>query len=181
MIIFYAVVGVVIVYSIYAYNRLISLYNKVKSAWSDVDIQLKRRYDLIPNLVIVVGGYASHEKNLFEKVTRARTDAMSGNSPKSKEQSELSLSGGLKSIFAVAENYPDLKANQNFLSLQTELSEIENSIQSARRFYNGNVKNINTVIGMFPGNIIAKVLGFSEQEFFELDNDSAHDPVNVSL
>lgn len=148
------------------YNGLIKLKNRVDEAWSDIDVQLKRRYDLIPNLVNTVKGYASHEKELFEKVTEARTAAMGAGTPAEKEQAENALSGTLKSLFAVAENYPDLKANQNFLELQRELTDTEDKIQAARRFYNGNVRDFNTKIETVPTNIIAGMLNFTKREFF---------------
>ena len=148
------------------YNGLIKLKNRVDEAWSDIDVQLKRRYDLIPNLVNTVKGYAAHEKELFEKVTEARTAAMGAGTPAEKEQAENALSGTLKSLFAVAENYPDLKANQNFLELQRELTDTEDKIQAARRFYNGNVRDFNTKIQVFPTNIFAGMLNFTKREFF---------------
>lgn len=152
------------------YNGLIKLKNRVDEAWSDIDVQLKRRYDLIPNLINTVKGYATHEKELFEKVTAARTAAMSAGTPAEKEQAENMLSGTLKSLFAVSENYPDLKANQNFLELQRELSDTENKIQASRRFYNGNVRDFNTKIEVFPTNMIASRLNFSKREFFEAES-----------
>lgn len=161
------VVAVVLVVSgVVIYNGLIKLKNRVDEAWSDIDVQLKRRYDLIPNLVNAVKGYATHEKELFEKVTAARTAAMGAGTPAQKEQAENMLSGTLKSLFAVAENYPDLKANQNFLELQRELTDTEDKIQAARRFYNGNVRDFNTKIQVFPTNIFAGMLNFTKREFF---------------
>lgn len=151
------------------YNGLIKLKNRVDEAWSDIDVQLKRRYDLIPNLVNTVKGYATHEKELFENVTKARTEAMGAGSPAEKEKAENMLSGTLKSLFAVSENYPDLKANQNFLELQKELSDTENKIQASRRFYNGNVRDFNTKIEIFPNNVIAGQLNFAKREFFEAE------------
>ena len=149
------------------YNSLITLKNRVDEAWSDIDVQLKRRYDLIPNLVNTVKGYATHERELFEKVTAARSAAMGAQTPAQKEQAENALSGTLKSLFAIAENYPDLKANQNFLELQRELTDTEDKIQAARRFYNGNVRDFNTKIEIFPNNIFAGILNFTKREFFE--------------
>lgn len=154
-------------YGIVIYNGLIKLKNRVDEAWSDIDVQLKRRYDLIPNLVNTVKGYATHERELFEKVTAARTAAMGAQTPAQKEQAENALSGTLKSLFAIAENYPDLKANQNFLELQRELTDTEDKIQAARRFYNGNVRDFNTKIEIFPNNIFANILNFAKREFFE--------------
>ena len=148
------------------YNGLVTLKNRVDEAWSDIDVQLKRRHDLIPNLINTVKGYAAHEKELFEKVTVARTAAMGAQTPAQKEQAENMLSGTLKSLFAVAENYPDLKANQNFLELQRELTDTEDKIQAARRFYNTNVRDFNIKIETFPGNLIAGMLNFTKREFF---------------
>ena len=148
------------------YNGLVTLKNRVDEAWSDIDVQLKRRYDLIPNLINTVKGYATHEKELFENVTKARTAAMGAGTPAEKEGAENMLSGTLKTLFAVSENYPDLKANQNFLELQRELSDTEDKIQASRRFYNGNVRDFNTKIQVFPTNLIASMLGFVKREFF---------------
>jgi len=164
-----AVLAAIVVWIIAVYNGLIKLKNRVDEAWSDIDVQLKRRYNLIPNLVSTVKGYATHERELFEKVTQARTAAMGAQTPGEKEKAENMLSGTLKSLFAVAENYPDLKANQNFLELQRELSDTENKIQASRRFYNGNVRDFNTKIQIFPNNIIAGMLKFAQREFFEAE------------
>jgi LemA protein len=159
--------AVVLVWAIAIYNGLIKLKNRVDEAWSDIDVQLKRRYDLIPNLVNTVKGYAAHEKEVFEKVTEARARAMGAGTAEDKAQAENMLSSTLKSLFAVAEAYPDLKANQNFLELQKELTDTEDKIQAARRFYNGNVRDFNTKIEIFPNNIFAGVLNFTKREFFE--------------
>lgn len=164
------VLGVVLLWLVAVYNGLIKLRNRVDEAWSDIDVQLKRRHDLIPNLVSTVKGYATHEKELFERVTAARTAAMGAENPAEKEKAENMLSGTLKSLFAVAENYPDLKANENFLELQRELSDTENKIQASRRFYNGNVRDFNTKIQVFPNNIIAGMLSFSKRDFFEAES-----------
>ncbi|MFA6077857.1 MAG: LemA family protein [Candidatus Paceibacterota bacterium] len=178
-----AVVAVVVAWVIFAYNSFVSLVNRTKEAWSDIDVQLKRRYDLIPNLIETVKGYASHESGVFEKVTKARSQAMQAGTPAEHTASENMLSGALKSLFAVSEAYPDLKANQNFLSLQAELSDTENKIQAARRFYNTNVRDLNTGIESFPGNVIAGIFKFEKQEFFELDeaNSAARNPVEVKF
>ncbi len=149
------------------YNGLITLKNRVEEAWSDIDVQLKRRYDLIPNLINTVKGYAAHEKEVFEKVTEARTRAMNAGSTQEKAEAENMLSDTLKSLFAVSENYPDLKANQNFLELQRELTDTEDKIMASRRFYNGNVRDFNTKIEVFPTNILAGILNFAKREFFE--------------
>lgn len=156
-----------ILWLIAVYNGLITLKNRTQEAWSDIDVQLKRRYDLIPNLVESVKGYAKHEKELLENVTKARTEAMSANSISEKAQKENMLSETLKSLFAVSENYPDLKASQNFLQLQEELTDTENKISAARRFYNGNVRDFNTKMQVFPNNMIAKQMSFNEFELFE--------------
>ena len=158
------------------YNGLIKLKNRVDEAWSDIDVQLKRRYNLIPNLVNTVKGYAKHERELFENVTKARTQAMQAGTPGEKEKAENMLSGTLKSLFAVAENYPQLKANENFLELQRELSDTENKIQASRRFYNGNVRDFNTKIQVFPNNIVAGMLNFSAREFFEAEEGEKANP-----
>ncbi|MEI8103936.1 MAG: LemA family protein [Candidatus Moraniibacteriota bacterium] len=160
------VIAVIVVWFIGMYNGLVRLKNRVDEAWSDIDVQLKRRYDLIPNLINTVKGYATHERELLEKVTEARTAAMQSGEA-GKADAENALSGTLKSLFAVAENYPDLKANQNFLELQQELSDTENKIQASRRFYNTNVMEYNTKIQVFPTNIFAGMLTFVKREFFE--------------
>lgn len=171
---------VLIAWLIGIYNSLIKLRNRTDEAWSDIDVQLKRRYNLIPNLVETVKGYATHERELFEKVTKARTAAMGAQDPTEKAQAENALSGTLKSLFAVAENYPELKANQNFLELQKELSDTENKIQAARRFYNGNVRDFNIKIQKFPNTLVAGTLGFKERDFFEVEEE-ARGPVKVSF
>lgn len=174
--------AVVIIAIIAVYNGLVRLATRTKEAWADIDVQLKRRYDLIPNLVNTVKGYASHESATFEKVTEARTKAMSAQTPAEHGEAENMLSGALKSIFALSEAYPDLKANQNFLELQRELSDTENKIQAARRFYNGNVRDLNIKIDSFPSNLIAGSFGFIKQEFFDIpDNDAAQQPVEVKF
>ena len=176
-----ALVVVAVIWFIMSYNRFISLINRAKEAWSDIDVQLKRRYDLIPNLVSTVKGYAQHEKTAFENVTRARSMAMGAESLGDKAKAENMLTGALKSLFAVAEAYPDLKANQNFLELQRELSDTENKIQAARRFYNGNVRDLNTSVESFPSNIVANWFKFTLMEFFELEEEAARKPVEVKF
>ncbi len=165
------IIAVLALWAVAIYNGLIKLKNRVDEAWSDIDVQLKRRYDLIPNLINTVKGYAAHEKELFEKVTEARTQAMGAQNPADKEKAENMLSGALKSLFAVAENYPDLKANQNFLELQRELTDTEDKIQASRRFYNGNVRDFNTKIEVFPNNIFAGMLHFVKRDFFQANNE----------
>jgi len=162
------------------YNGLVTLKNRVDEAWSDIDVQLKRRYDLIPNLINTVKGYAAHEKEVFEKVTEARTRAMGAGTAQDKAQAENMLSNTLKSLFAVAEAYPDLKANQNFLELQRELTDTEDKIQASRRFYNGNVRDFNIKIEVFPNNLIAGALNFTKREFFETAEEQK-EPVKVEF
>jgi LemA protein len=166
------------------YNGLVKLKVRVDEAWSDITVQLKRRTDLIPNLVESVKGYATHEKGVFEKVTEARSAIMdaAGKSPRELAKAEGQFEGALKSLFAVAENYPDLKANQNFMQLQQELVDTEDKIQASRRFYNGGVRDLNTKIKTFPDNIFARMLGFTEREFFEVEDRAAvEEPVAVKF
>ncbi len=166
-IILLVIIVVIVLAVVGMYNGLVRLKNRVEEAWSDIDVQLKRRHDLIPNLIATVKGYAAHEKEVFEKVTAARTAAISAGSTGDKVQAENMLSGALKSLFAVAEAYPDLKANQNFLELQRELTDTEDKIMASRRFYNGNVRDFNTKLQVFPTNLMASTLGFTAREFFE--------------
>jgi LemA protein len=177
------VIAVIVLWVIFAFNGFVSRRNRAKEAWADIEVQLKRRYDLIPNLVNTVKGYALHESSAFENVTKARTMAMGATGPtEAHAQAENMLTGALKSVFAIAEAYPDLKANTNFLALQNELSDTENKIQAARRFYNSNVRDLNTSIESFPGNVIAGTFHFSKMEFFDLaDNDVAQNPVEVKF
>jgi len=169
------------VWIVIIYNGLIKLKVRTNEAWSDIDVQLKRRYDLIPNLINTVKGYATHEKELFEKVTQARANAMNAQNPEEKGQAENMLSGTLKSLFAVSENYPDLKANENFLELQRELSDTENKIQASRRFYNGNVRDLNTKIQVFPDSIVAGMLKIEKREFFEIENEKEKEAPKVEF
>jgi len=171
-----AIVAAIVLWLIFTYNRLITLKNRAKEAWSDIDVQLKRRYDLIPNLVETVKGYAGHERGLFEEVTRARARAMGATNVKEKGEAENVLSATLKSLFAVAEAYPELKASTNFLELQRDLRDTEDKIQAARRFYNGNVMELNIKIESFPTNIIASALGFKKSEFFEAEEGEKSAP-----
>jgi len=156
-------------YVILVFNSLVSSKNRVDEAWSDIDVQLKRRYDLIPNLVNTVKGYATHEREVFQKVTEARANAIDVKGVADQGQAENMLSGALKSLFAVAESYPDLKANENFLALQNELTDTENKVQAARRFYNANVRDYNIKIEVFPNNIIASPFGFGHRDLFDID------------
>ena len=176
------VVALIIIWLVVSYNGFVTLVNRAKEAWADIEVQLKRRYDLIPNLVNTVKGYATHESSAFENVTKARSAAMGAGSLADKAGAENMLAGALKSVFAIAEAYPDLKANTNFLALQNELSDTENKIQSARRFYNANVRDLNTKIESFPSNIIAGMFHFPQMELFDLaDNDAAQNPVEVKF
>ncbi|WP_026953942.1 LemA family protein [Algoriphagus vanfongensis] len=166
------VVILLIFYGVGIYNRLVKLKNLVEEAWSGIDVQLKKRYDLIPNLIETVKGYASHEKETFENVTKARSMAQSANSVDAQQQAENQLSKALVNLFAVAERYPDLKANTNFLHLQEELSGIEQDIEKSRRYYNGTVRDKNTLVESFPSNLFANMFGFSKSSYFELDNEA---------
>jgi len=178
-----AIIVAAILWVVSIFNGLVRLRQRVREAWSDIEVQLKRRYDLIPNLVETVKGYAKHEREAFENVTKARAEALSGGgTTHDRALKENVLAGALKSIFAVAEAYPELKANTNFLQLQSELSDTENKIQAARRFYNGNVMEINTRVESFPSNIVAGTFGFSKEEFFDLDETPAErEPVKVKF
>lgn len=187
-----AVVVVAVLYGVYAYNRFVALVNRAAEAWADIDVQLKRRYDLIPNLVETVKGYAAHEKSTFDEVTQARADAtkihvdptnVTPEQIAAMAGAESALSQSLGRLLAVAENYPDLKANENFLELQRELTDTENKIQAARRFYNGNVRDLNIMLQTFPPNVIGNMFNFKEREFFELGEGEAEarDPVAVKF
>lgn len=176
-----AVVVLVILWLILTYNGLITNRNRVDEAWSDIDVQLKRRYDLIPNLVETVKGYAAHESGVFQKVTEARSQAMQATGPAAQAKAQDMLSGALKSLFAVAENYPQLRATENFAKLQDELSDTENKIQASRRFYNGNVRDFNTKLQVFPTNLIATSLHFAAREFFEVTNAPEREAVQVKF
>lgn len=164
-----AIIVLIVLWAIAIFNGFIRLKHRANEAWADIDVQLKRRYDLIPNLIEAVKGYATYEKGLFEKVTEARTRAISAQGVNEKGQAENMLTNTLKTLFAVAENYPDLKANANFLDLQRELADTENKIQAARRFYNGNVRDWNIRVENFPSRVIAGVFSFKKREFFEID------------
>lgn len=163
------------------YNMLIRSRNRAKEAWSDIDVQLKRRYDLIPNLIETVKGYAAHEKEVLDNVVKARSAAMGAHSVKEHGQAENMLSGALKSLFALAEAYPQLRAVESFAKLQDELSDTENKIQAARRFYNTNVLTLNTQIEQFPTNVVAGMFRFKKEEFFQLENSAEREPVKVNF
>jgi len=176
-----AIVAIILIWLVMVYNGLIRSKNRTDEAWSDIDVQLKRRYDLIPNLVETVKGYAAHEQGTLQKVIEARNAAMTvDGSAANKAEAENALSQTLKSIFALAEAYPDLKANTNFLKLQDELSDTENKIQAARRFYNGNVRDFNTMIQVFPNNVINGMLNFKKYDFFEAAGEEK-EPVQVKF
>ncbi len=164
------ILGVLIAAFVGIYNSLVRLRNTADQSWSDIDVQLKRRHDLVPNLVETVKGYAAHERGTFEEVVQARNAAMQASSPVDKAQAENALQTTLRSLFALAENYPELKANQNFIELQKELSNIEEQIQLSRRYYNAVVRDLNTRIESVPSNIVANMYGFKKKEFFELDS-----------
>lgn len=186
MTIFWIVAGIIVLLVLVAigmYNGLITLKNRVDEAWSDIDVQLKRRHDLIPNLVETVKGYAAHESATLENVIKARNEAMTaqaGGNPAEVEKAENVLSSSLKTIFALSESYPDLKANQNFLELQRELTDTEDKIMASRRFYNGNVRDFNTKLQVFPTNLFGKMLGFAARTFFEAA-ESEKAPVEVKF
>lgn len=173
-------VVLVLLYAIYLFNRLVSLRNRVDNGWSQIDVQLRRRYDLIPNLVETVKGYAAHERELFEQVAAARSQAIGASSVGDQAQAENQLTAGLRRLMAVAENYPDLKASQNFLALQEELTGTESRIAYARQFYNDQVMLLNTRIQAVPSNVVAKVFGFTPREFFDIE-DAIRGPVQVDL
>lgn len=185
--IFYIIGGVILLaagWAVWAYNHFVALANRCEEAWADIDVQLKRRYDLIPNLINTVKGYAAHEKQTLERVTELRQEAMQPHSVSEQAQTENMLSEALKSLFAVSENYPDLKANENFLELQRELTDTENKIQAARRFYNSNVQALNTALESFPQNIIGNMFNFVQRDYFEIpegEQEEAQQPVNVQF
>ncbi len=163
------------------YNSLVRQRNRAEEAWSDIDVQLKRRHNLIPNLIETVKGYATHERATLDSVTQARTHALEAHTPEQQAQAENALSSTLKTLFAVSENYPDLKANTNFLELQRELSDTENKIQASRRFYNGVVRDYNTATETVPSNVVASLFGFKKREFFELENEGERNVPEVKF
>ena len=165
------IILLVLIWGVITYNSFVSLNNRAKNAWADIEVQLKRRHDLIPNLVSTVKGYAGHEKTVFENVTRARAEATKGTTPRERAEGENMLTRAIRQLFAVAENYPELKANENFLSLQSSLNAIESAIQNARRYYNAVVRDFNIKLESFPSRIIGKLFGFKEIDFFELEEE----------
>jgi LemA protein len=187
MTVVYVLIGLMVLAALYViltFNGLVSLKNRVGEAWSDIEVQMKRRYNLIPNLVETVKGYMGHERETLEQVVAARGAAMANQgSPESQAESENLLAGALKSLFALSENYPELKADSGFLNLQSELSEVEDKIQAARRYYNGSVRDLNIKIEQFPSNLVARRFGFVQAGFFELDeaDGAARQPVKVQF
>lgn len=175
-----AVLGAILLWIVIAYNSFVSLVNQTKNAWADIDVQLKRRASLIPNLVEVVKGYAKHEKGVFEEVTKARAALTSARNPHAAAVADNMLTGALKSLFAVAENYPNLRASENFSKLQDELTDTENKIEASRRFYNANVRDLNTKIEIFPNNLIASIFKFEKQEYFQTDQEAKKE-IKVSM
>ena len=180
-IVFLVILVVIAVVLVGMYNSLVQLRVRADSAWSDIDIQLKRRHDLIPNLVETVKGYAAHEKGTFENIAKFRSQAMQATTPADKAQAEGQLSGALKSLFAVAENYPELKASEQFTGLQSSLNSIEDNIQNARRYYNAVVRDFNTRVQSFPTNIIAGMFGFQARQFFEMETPADRENVAVKF
>lgn len=176
-----AILAILIIWFVIIYNRLVRLRNQVSEAWSDIDVQLKRRYDLIPNLLESVKGYKEYESTTFQKITELRQQAMTAQSIADKGKAETALSLGLGKLFAVAENYPDLKANNSFMDLQKNLSDLENQIQNARRYYNGTTREYNTMIQSFPDNCVANAFHFQKQEFFALENSVEKEVPKVSF
>jgi LemA protein len=176
------IIAILVIAVVSIYNKLIRLRNMVKSSWSDIDVQCKKRYDLVPNLVETVKGYASHERTVFEKVTEARSMAMKATTPAEMAKAENMIRDTLKSLFAVAEAYPELKANQNFIQLQSQLQDLENNIEMARRYYNAVVRDFNILIESFPSNLIASTFNFKQAELFQLEAPEAErKPVKVSF
>ena len=180
-IIIIAIVAICGVFLLVVYNRLVRLVNYVREAWSGIDVQLKKRHDLIPLLVTTVKSYASHERNLLEAITKLRTKGMSATSLRETETAEIELSKALGKLFVVVENYPDLKASQNFLELQKDISKVENDLQKARRYYNGTVRNYNILIEQFPSSMVAKLAGHSQKEFFDIGNESERAVPDVNM
>lgn len=176
------ILAIIIIWAIALYNKFVTLSRRTDEAWSDIEVQMKRRYDLIPNLINTVKGYAAHEEGVLTKVTEARNKAMGAKSVEEHGEAENMLSGTLKSLFALSENYPDLKANTNFLELQRELSDTENKIQASRRFFNGNIRDLNIACETFPGNMIAGMFGFKTRAFFDIPDDGVESkPVEVKF
>ncbi len=179
-----AIIVLLFLWIVFAYNGFVKLRNRAQEAWADIDVQLRRRYDLIPNLVETVKQYAAHEKSVFENVTKARANAMQAEKtrdPQKVGEAENMLTGTLKTLFAVSENYPQLRAAENFIELQKELTDTEDKIQASRRFYNTNVRNLNTKIESFPDKLIADLFNFKKMDFFEISEPAAREPVKVKF
>ncbi|HEY6271912.1 MAG TPA: LemA family protein [Terriglobales bacterium] len=181
IIVILVVIGLLLLIPAGMYNSLIQLRVRADSAWSDIDVQLKRRHDLIPNLVETVKGYAAHEKGTFENIAKFRSQAMQATTPADKAQAENQLTGALKSLFAVAENYPELKASEQFTGLQNSLNSIEDNIQNARRYYNAVIRDYNTRVQTFPTNLLAGMFGFQTKQFFEVDSPADRENVQVKF
>lgn len=181
MTIIYVAIALLVVGVVFMFNSLVRARNRVEESWSDIEVQLKRRYDLIPNIVGAVKGYMTHERGVFEKVSEARSAAMGAKNAHEKAEAENMLSSTLKTLFAVSENYPDLKANANFLDLQRELADTENKIQAARRFYNTTVMDFNNKIEMFPSNVLANLFRFTKREFFDIDEKALGEAPKISF
>ncbi len=181
VIIVLAVLAVVLLWAVAAYNRFVRLRVRAEESWRDIDTQLKRRWDLIPNLVETVRGYATHEREVFERVTQARARGQAATTPKEQEAAEAQLRGAMMNLFAVAEAYPQLKANENFLQLQGSLSEVEDAVQKSRRYYNAIVRDFNTAIQVFPGSLVAGIFGFKPREFFALEDEAQREAPKVKF
>lgn len=184
MLAFWILIGLavlVVLWIVGTYNGLVTLRVRSEEAWSDIDVQLRRRYDLIANLVETVKGYATHEREVFEKVTEARSSAIAAGNVRQQGEAENMLTGALRSLFAVAENYPQLRASENFMQLQRDLTDTEDKIQASRRFYNGNVRDLNTKIQSFPANIVANMFSFKQRDMFEIEEAAAREPVKVDF
>lgn len=175
------IIGAAVGFVVSIYNTLIQLKNKADEAWADIDTQLKRRYDLIPNIVESVKGYAKHESKTFEEVTKARNMAMNAKTAEEKEQAENMLTSTLKSLFAVSENYPELRANENFMDLQQTLKDVEDNLQLSRRYYNATIRDYNTKLDLFPDNIIAGMFKFQKRTFFQIEKTEERENVKVSF
>jgi len=180
-VVFFAVLAVVVAFAVVTYNRLVGLRQRSQEAWSDIDVQLKRRTDLVPNLVETVKGYAAHERGTLDEVVRARGAAVAARTQETRAEAENQLTGALRQLFALAEAYPDLKANQNFQSLQTSLGEIEDAVQNARRYYNAVVRDLNTTVESFPSNVVASFGHFVRRQYFELDRPEERQVPRVSF
>jgi len=181
VIVFIALTAIVVLYFIYIYNRLIRLQNMTNEAWSGIDVQLKKRYELVPMLVKAVAGYARHEKNLLESITQLRSQGINANTIKDQEMAEVGLSKALGNLFVVVEGYPDLKANQNFLELQREISKVEHDLQRARRYYNGSVRNYNILIEQFPSNLVANIASHKQRDYFDIKNETERSVPEIAL